>query len=315
MIIDRNASVTPHRFESPRLRRTIGKRLGRADRDDMLRALLLVSEVRMAGNITAAWREFYQKADREFEDAGRRRDRLSWRRSDQVAVGCCKAAGDLAAKLWGERQEAAEALEQCEQIAQGFSSRVGLNHDGQTDLADSRAALAVLNDYLTPARQRFNALLADDCEALHSLARREERKRESAGTLRSTIEQLDSMAQEDFDDAIRQALENSGFQTSSREARVIDVTRGGGKGLVFCANVQNPASSDTTDVRAILTAQRLALSSSLAKVLVVTNQQYISRAADRLTVETSPSIRLIQRFELQQWVEWGMPLRDVLADD
>ncbi|MFE5095957.1 hypothetical protein ACFRCI_37850 [Streptomyces sp. NPDC056638] len=316
MIIDRNASVTPNRFESPWLRRTMGKRIGRAGRDDMLRALLWVSEVRMADGTAAAWREFHQELERELAEAKRRRDRLSWQRSDQIAADCYEAAKELADQLWEERQGAAEALKQCEDIAQGFSSRLGLDlFDEERALPDTRAALAVLNDHLPPARQRFNKLISDDQQVLHRLGKREERKRQSAGKPGLTIEQLDAAEQDEFDDAIRQALERSGFQASSREPRTIEVTSDGETGLVFCANVQHPACDETTDVRVILTAQRLATANGLRGVVVISNLRYISRAANMLCEGTTPSVRLMQRFELQRWVEWGVPLRNVLVTD
>lgn len=279
----------------------------------MLRALLVVSEVRIADRITAAWRELHEALDREIHEAERRRDRLHWRQSDQVAVACCHAARELADKLWEERQGANEALAECKDITDRLSSRLGVELTGESsEVSDTRAALVVLNEGLQPARQRFDTLISNDQEALHHLAQHEERWRHSTDP-GITLEQIDGMEQDAFDDAIKQALERSGFQASWRQARVIEVTDDGEAGLVYCANVNRPAREDLTQVRAILTAQRLARQRDLRRVMVVTNQRFISRLANRLMDKTTPSVVLVQRFALQQWLEWGMPLRDVLA--
>ncbi|MGW7605274.1 hypothetical protein [Streptomyces antimycoticus] len=280
----------------------------------MLRALLWVAEVRMADGIATAWREFHQELDRELAEAERRRDRLYWQHSDQVAVDCQEAAKQLADELWGEQQEAADALKQCEDIVQEFSARLGLDlDDEQSALLDTRAALGVLNDHLLSARQRLAELISNDQQVLHRVAELEERKRQRASTPRVTIDRLDAMEQHEFDDAVRQALEGSGFQASLREPRVLQVSRDGATGLVFCANVQRPSLDERTDVRMLLTAQRMAKASGVRGVLVVSNLQYVSMPAYRLLQEATPSVRMVQRFALQRWVEWDMPLRNVLV--
>lgn len=310
MIIDRNAGVTPNRYESPWLRRTVGKRIGRADRDDMLRALLWVTEVRAADNVATAWREFKRELDRESTEAGRRRGQTSWQRSEQVAVGCHEAADKLADALWQEQQEAADAAEQCEDIAQELSTWLGVTFgDEQSELPDTRAALALLNDHLLSARQRLTELMSRDQKELHRLAKLEEKKRQAASARGTTIEMLDAASQPEFDDAIRQALQRLGYQAQSREPRVLEVTRDGATGLVFCANIQRPKYDEANDVRMILTAQRLAKASGFDGVLIVSNLKYVSRPAHRLLQEAPPSVQMMQRFELQRWIEWGMPLR------
>ncbi len=146
--------------------------MGRADRDDMLHALLLVTEVRIAHRTTVAWREFHAEIDRETKDAERRRDSSTWN-NDQVAADCRAAAGTLADKLWTERQGALESLTECEAITTRFGRRLGVYlTDDSCDTTDIRAALAALNDYLVTARQQLSTLLAEDRAALHSLARR-----------------------------------------------------------------------------------------------------------------------------------------------
>jgi hypothetical protein len=281
----------------------------------MLRALLWVSEVRTAGDVTGAWREFHQELNRELTEAERRRDRMAWQRSSQIAVACHEAAKSLAEELWCERQEAQEALQQCEGIAQEFSTRLGVGHDFEPQGAppETRAALGVLNDYLLPARQRLTKLLSDDRHELHRLAELEERKRQSGSRPGVTIEQLDAMEQQEFDGAVRQALEHAGLQVFPRGPRILEVSRDGEKGLVFCANTQRPAQDETTHIRMIIAAQRLARASDLDRVLVVSNVRYVSRPAYRLCEEETPSVVLVQRFELQRWIEWGIPLRNGLV--
>ncbi|OUC80470.1 hypothetical protein, partial [Streptomyces swartbergensis] len=119
--------------------------------------------------------------------------------------------------------------------------------------------------------------------------------------------------QHEFDDAVRQALQHSGFQAILREPRVLEVSRSGETGLVFCANVQRPGRDEATDVRVLLTALRLAEAGGFPGVLVISNLKYVSRPAYRFLEETTSSLRLVQRFELQRWVAWEVPLRDALV--
>nr|WP_172682184.1 hypothetical protein [Streptomyces violaceoruber] len=154
--------------------------------------------------------------------------------------------------------------------------------------------------------------MANDRQALHQLAEREDRIRHRATQPGPTILQLDAMSPDQFDLAVRQALEQSGFKTALRGPRTIEAaTRDGALGLIFCASVQNPAPDATTDVRAILTARRLAAALELG-VLVISNLKFISRPANSLLNETT-SVRLVQRLQLQEWIEWGVPVQDVLV--
>ncbi|MFI8966972.1 hypothetical protein ACIGO8_33235 [Streptomyces sp. NPDC053493] len=306
MIIDRNAGVTPNRYQSAALRRTIGRRIGRADRDDMLRALLWVSEVRLAGDLVTAWRQLYQELDREMHEAQRRRDGLSWQEGDQVGVSSRAAAEDLAEKLLAERHEAQQALKECERAAEKFAHRLGTHHSD--DLTVLRTVLSVLNDQLQSAKKRLSALLSTDKDELHGLAELEQRRRAGTGT---TLEQLDQMEQSDFDRLIQQALERSGFTIVTAESKVLEVAREAFKGIVFCDHARNPASGQATDIEAIVAAQRSALDRGYSSVLVVSNLQFISHPAHRLTASSQPDVEMIQRFDLQKWIEWGEPFDDV----
>ncbi|MEU8764602.1 restriction endonuclease [Streptomyces sp. NPDC048659] len=309
MIIDRNAGVTPNRYQSPLLRRTIGRRIGRADRDDMLRALLWVNEVQMAGDLTAAWRELHSRLDRETKEAERRRDRQSWETFDQVGVGTRTAAQELADKLWSERYEALEALEECERVTEKLGECLGMDYGDEQ--AGLRTVLAVLNDQLQLANERLGDLISADKAELHGWAKLEQHRRNAAVRTGVTLEQLDKMDQQEFDRAIQDALERSGFHVTSNKPAVLEVSRETETGLVICANSRNPARDQKTDIERIVDAQRLAEERGASGVLVISNLRYVSHPAHRLLQDVKPKIRLVQRFGLQQWIEWGMPLSTV----
>ncbi|MFF8604096.1 restriction endonuclease [Streptomyces sp. NPDC015232] len=306
MIIDRNAGVTPNRYESSVLRRTIGRRIGRADRDDMLRALLWVSEVRLAGDLVAAWRQLHQELDRETHEAQLRRDGQPWQWWDQVGVSSRAAAKDLTEKLSAERYEAQEALKECERVAEKLAHRLGTHHSD--DLIVLRTVLSVLNGQLQSAKKRLSDLMSTDRDELHRLAELEQRRRAGTGT---TIEQLDKMEQSDFDRVIQQALERSGFTIVTAEPKVLEVAREAFKSIVFCDHAKRPASEQATDIEAIVAAQRFALERGYSSVLVVSNLRFISHPAHRLTESSQPGVEMIQRYDLQRWIEWGEHFDDV----
>ncbi|MEU3408931.1 hypothetical protein ABZ766_33985 [Streptomyces sp. NPDC006670] len=311
MMIDRNADVTPHRYESPLLRRAIGRRIGHADRDDMLRALLWSTEVRIAAEVTLGWRELFGELRQEVQAAERRRDRLSWQGSDQVARRCRKAAIKLLIALQEEQRNAAEAIDHCMDLTDEFRNCLGTaTDDRQEPLADARGALAALNDELSAARSRFTDRMDEDRKELHRLAELERKRRDAPGP---TIRQLDGMQQDEFDTIVQQALERSGFRTRHRAPRVIEVSRGRGRGLVYCANVQEPDTEKMVHVRDLVAVQRLAEVSGTGSVLLVSNLPYISRAALRHLEGMSCDVKHVDRFDLQQWIEWGTPLQALEA--
>ncbi|MER5747165.1 restriction endonuclease [Streptomyces sp. NPDC002225] len=311
MIIDRKAGITPNRYQSYHLRRTIGRRIGRADRDDMLRALLWMSEVRVASDLTAEWRELHRKLDRETTAAEGRRSRNSWDTSDQVGESTRAVAKDLADELWSERYEAREALKECERVAEKISGRLGMDHsDERTDL---RAVLSVFKDQLQLANERLSDLLAKDKAQLHGLAELEQHRRALGARTGVTLEQLDKMDRQEFDRVIEDALERSGFKVTFNGPAVLEVSRGTGTGLVICANSQNPDCDQKIDVEQVVNVQRLAEEREVGTVLLVSNLRYFSHPAYRLLQELKPDITGIQRFELQRWIEWGMPLSTVVG--
>lgn len=269
----------------------------------------------MAGAVASAWREFLQDIKRELSEAEQRRDRY-WQRSDQVAAGCQEAAAKLADDLWRERTAAEEVLQQCEVIVREFTARLGRHEldDERCLLLDSRAALGVLSDHLGPAKQRLAELLADNRGSLHQLAMLELRQRHRTTKSLATLEQLDAMDQHEFDEIVFRGLSRGGFQPLLLEPRILTFVGAGARGLVYCANVQRPRHDAVTDARAILSAQREARSRDIGHVLIVTNLMFISSIGNQIFDASDLSMTLLQRPDLQRWIDWGMPLRDVVAD-
>ncbi|MFI6143747.1 hypothetical protein ACIBCC_36860 [Streptomyces griseus] len=309
MIIDRNASVTPNRYETPWLRRSIGKRLGRASRDDVLSAFVWVAEVRLAEGVAEDWREFCAQVAREREEAETRRDRLRWRfHGDQVADLCRTYASKVVEELHDEHFHAEQSLSQCNEMAREISHRLGLGPgDGNAAYGDTQLALGILHGQLEAARRRVDAVMGKYRRKVHLLAEVEERQRR--GTASPSLTELDAMTSDQFDEVIRGAFERSGFQTKACGSRLTEISRDDETQLVYSAHVQNPKSRETNDVRSMIRAQCAAEASGRDAVLVLTNLEYISHPANLHIEETTPDVRLVQRAELQRWIHWEMPLQ------
>ncbi|MFF7780370.1 restriction endonuclease [Streptomyces tanashiensis] len=313
MIIDRNAGVTPNRYQSQPLRRTIGKRIGRADRDDMLQALLWVSEVRIADDLVLTWRRFRQAIEREKQEAQLRRDKTRWQ-LDQVTVLAHEAADKLLKELADEVLEAGQALAECEQALQALRNRLGKSpHYEQDRLSDLRTVLSALSDQLPTAKERLAALLTMDIERLRPLAELEQRQSQAPIETSVPLHQIDDMKQDDFEQVIRRALERSGYHIVSAAPKALEVAREAFNGIVFCDHARRPASNQSTGVEQIAAAQRLAAERGYSSVLVISNLRFISHPAHRLTESREPAVEMIQRFDLQRWLEWGEPLNDLVV--
>ncbi|MFB7609843.1 restriction endonuclease [Streptomyces gardneri] len=313
MIIDRNAGVTPNRYQSQPLRRTIGKRIGRADRDDMLQALLWVSEVRIADDLVLAWRRFRGQIEREKQEAQLRRDKNRWQ-LDQVTVLVREAADKLLKELAEEEFEAQEALAECEHALQALRNRLGNSpHYEQDRLTDLRTVLSALTEQLPMAKERLTALLATDRERLHPLAELEQLQRQAPIEAGIPLHQIDDMKQDDFEQVVRQALERSGYHVVSAAPKAFEVGREAFMGIVFCDHARNPTPSQSTGVEQIAAAHRLAAERGYGSVLVISNLRFISHPAHRLTEGREPGVEMIQRFDLQRWLEWGEPLNDLVV--
>lgn len=313
MIIDRHASVTPNRYEASWLRRSIGKRLGRADRDDLLAALVWVAEVRLAEGLTEEWREFCAHLQRETDDAEKRRNMLAWTSDDQLADHMGERASKVADALREEHYEAEQCLSQCKQIAKEASNRLGLAPDeGYEDCRETRVSLGILAAQLEAGQQRVDQLMSEYRGRAHVLAEIEALHQRSTNT--PTLTQLDAMTSDQFDEVIRKMFERSGWQTKPCSPRITEISRDHEKVLVYSAHVQNPKENETSDVRSMVRAQFAARAAGFDAVLTITNLKYISHPAHRYAEEAAPTVRLAQRNELQRWVQWGMPLEEAEAE-
>lgn len=309
VIIDRNAGVTPNRYETSSLRRAIGKRLGRADRDDVLSAFIWVAEVRLAEELTANWRDFCAQLSREVSDAETRQAKLTWQfYDDQVADRCRTYASKVADKLSGEHFEAQEALQQCHDMAEEIGGRLGLRREGTVaPQGDTQLSLGIFHAQLTDAQVRVGKIMGRYRQKSHELAMLEERQKR--GTTTPTLTKIDAMTSDQFDEVIRQALRRSGFQTTDRGCRITEISRGTKKELVYSAHVQQPKHNEATDLRSMVRAQHVAEAEGFDDVWAITNLKFISTPAKRHIEETAPTVRLVQRPELQRWIQWEMPLR------
>ncbi|MFI0020307.1 hypothetical protein [Streptomyces griseus] len=307
MIIDRHASVTPNRYEASWLRRSIGKRLGRADRDDLLAALVWVAEVRLAEGLTEEWREFCAHLQREQDGAKKRRNLLAWTSDDQLADHMGERASKVADALGEEHYEAEQCLSQSKQIAQEASDRLGLGPgEGDEACRETRVSLGILAAQLEAARQRVDQLMSEYRVKAHDLAELEALHQRSTHT--PTLAQLDAMTSDQFDEVIRKMFERSGWVTKACGPRITEISRADEKMLVYSAHVQNPKVDEASDVRSMVRAQFAARAAGFDAVLAITNLKYISHPADRYTEETDLTVQLAQRSELQRWIQWEMPL-------
>ncbi|MFJ4858663.1 hypothetical protein [Streptomyces sp. NPDC088730] len=308
MIIDRNAGVTPNRYETSSLRRAIGKRLGRADRDDVLSSFIWVAEVRLAEELTANWRDFCDQLSREMNDANARKARLSWQfDDDQVADRCQTYASKVADKLSDEHFEAQQALQQCHDIAREIGGRLGLKADRRdAHQDDTQLSLGIFHAQLAAAQARVEKIMGRYRQKTHELAKLEEHQKRGAAT--PTLTKLDAMTSDQFDEVIRQAFGRSGFQTTDLGCRITEISRGTEKALVYSAHVQQPEHKEITNLRSMVRAQRAAEAAGFDAVWAITNLKFISHPAHRHIEETVPAVHLIQRPELQRWIQWEMPL-------
>ncbi|MFH9568489.1 hypothetical protein [Streptomyces globisporus] len=307
MIIDRHASVTPNRYEASWLRRSIGKRLGRADRDDLLAALAWVTEVRLAEGLAEEWREFCAHLNREQDDAENRRNLLAWTSDDQLADHMGERASKVADALSEEHHEAKQCLNQSKQIAQAASHRLGLGPgEGNEACRETRVSLGILAAQLEAGRQRVDQLMSEYRGKAHELAELEALHQRSTNT--PTLAQLDAMTSDQFDAVTRKRFERSGWQTKACGPRITEISRDDERQLVYSAHVQNPGENETSDVRSMVRAQFAARAAGFDAVLAITNLKYISHPAHRYNEEAGLTVELAQRNELQRWIQWEMPL-------
>ncbi|MGW8355565.1 hypothetical protein [Streptomyces wedmorensis] len=172
-------------------------------------------------------------------------------------------------------------------------------------MSDLGTALSALSDQLSMAKDRLATLLAKDSMRLHPLAELEQRQRAAPTETRTPLHQIDDMKQDDFEQVIRQALEWSEYHIVSAAPKAFEVARDAFKGLVFCDHARHPALKQCPGVEQIAAAQRLAAERGYSSVLVISKLRFISHPAHRLTEGRAPAVEMIQRFDLQRWLEWG----------
>ncbi|WP_405785865.1 restriction endonuclease [Streptomyces sp. NBC_01367] len=275
----------------------------------MLRAFLWVSEVRIAVGLAREWRSFLEQVTRERTEAEHRRDSNAYRSPDQVTEVTWQVARKLVKHLGAEEFEAQHALAECEAAAGVFGSQLGKDLRLQEErLSDLRAALSGLRSQLSGAKKRLDSLLEKDRKRLRQIAEIEMLKRQASTDAGTSLHQLDQMTQQDFEQAVREATQRSGFEVVHYEPRMIEVKRGGSKGIIFCEHGRHPTRDEYTSIEQIVTAQRLASERGHSSVLVITNLRFVSHPAHRFMQGRHPKVQLVQRFELQRWIEWGVPL-------
>ncbi|MFJ6054705.1 hypothetical protein [Streptomyces sp. NPDC092307] len=93
----------------------------------------------------------------------------------------------------------------------------------------------------------------------------------------------------------------------------LEVVREGVKDLVFYDHVKHPRQGQSTGIKAVSTAQRLAAERGYTSVLMVSNPRFISQPAYRLSERRRPVVGMIQRFDLQRWIEWAESYDELVA--
>ncbi|WP_138909247.1 restriction endonuclease [Streptomyces chryseus] len=332
MIIDRAAGVTPTRFVDRGLRKEIGRLIGAASRDTMLRAFLWVSECQIAQEICEEWEAHASQLDRELRDAVERQaatvaPSYSWIADsrDQITKGCHEASSALVVKLEDESAEARQAHQECTQVLFELSCQLGQRGTQTLPVADSCGTplldtLGPLREQLDASRKRFAALVAQDREELHELAILEESRQRSADRGSSvSLHRIDASPSSEFVDLVKSLLERDGFQTRcpggvGSEVLVLATCREGHTSLVRVHHVRGtegwkpePTEMSTPKLHAALL---VAKQHGADDVTVVTNRDF-SRPARRYADEHDMS--LLDRNDLQRWAVWGQSM--ICSDD
>ncbi|MGK5546692.1 restriction endonuclease [Streptomyces sp. URMC 127] len=328
-MIDRNAGVTPSRYADSGLRKAVGELIGRADRDDMLRALILVSECRMAQDIGDAWAAHAAMLEREVKEAKRRADGTKqppgygFDTRNPVDKAAHQASNRLREELTRELREAREAHQECVSTLEKNTYILGYvpaePASGSLLEPDLLDAMAVLRDQLRSARQRVGEIMDRDRADLHDLAFQEEYRRSSAGAEAPVrLRDIDRMAPGAFADLVEQLLRRDGYPThrpaAARAERMITANVSGGPVTFFAHRVDGSRGSamawaagpagdiGTPDLHRM---HRLAAQCTDQPLVVVTNGGF-SRPAQRYAAQHG--IGLLGRDLLLRWAEWQEPL-------
>lgn len=328
VIIDRAAGVTPNRFLDKGLRQEVGRLIGKATRDDMLRTFLWVSECQIAHDICEAWAKHISVLDRELREAVQRqadtRSRsYSWGYDsrDQVTKDCHQAAMALADGLRQERNEAGQAHHECTQVLFELSSHFGMPLTKRVPIADTSGAplldtLGPLRKQLDAARSRLAVLITEDREVLHELALRESYRRQSlTDESPVSLTDIDSMKPSVFVELAEAMLQRDGFQTArpvgAGSAAVVSATCPRGHALLLSTHRvqrpygQTPEPAAMVGTPALYTVRAITERLKVDLVVVVTNGHF-SEPARRYGDEND--MWLLARRDLQWWAEWREPL-------
>ncbi|MFK0112555.1 restriction endonuclease [Streptomyces sp. NPDC091217] len=328
MIIDRTAGVTPNRFLDRGLRQDVGRLIGKATRDDMLRTFLWASECQIAHEICEAWTEHISVLDRELREAVQRQAdtqgrTYSWGYDsrNQVTKDCHQTTVILVSGLRKERNEAGQAHHECSQVLFELTSHFGTSLTKRVPIADASGAplldtLAPLRKQLDAARSRLAALIADDREALHELALREGYRRVSLADDSSvSLADIDSMTPVAFGDLVEVMLQRDGFRTArpvgvGRTSVVAATCPRGHLLLVSTHRVQAPFGqapepAARVGAPALHTVRVVAERLEPDLVVVVTNGHF-SEPARRYG--DANDMWLLPRRDLQSWAEWQEPV-------
>ncbi|MEV6774738.1 restriction endonuclease [Streptomyces syringium] len=327
-MIDRNAGVVPTHYSDPGLRKAVGELIGRADRDDLLRALILVSECRMAQDIGNAWAAHVAMLEREAAEAERRADGTKPPGygpdpRNPVDKGAHRAGTRLKEGLARELCEAREAHQECVSTLDDNTYTLGhlpvAQAPGDLQEPDLLDAMAALRDQLRTAQQRFTEIMNRDRVTLHDLALQEEYRRSSIGAEESVhLRDIDRMDPGTFAHLVELLLQRDGCQTqrpaATQAGQMIAATADGGRRLTFFARrVDDPRDSSmgwttgpasdisTTDIHRM---HRLAAQCTDDSLIVVTNGGF-SRPARRYAAQHR--IGLLGRDALLRWAQWQEP--------
>ncbi|WP_329202785.1 MULTISPECIES: restriction endonuclease [unclassified Streptomyces] len=310
MIIDRDANVTPHRYQHAVVRKEMGRLIARGDKDDLLACLLWTGECRIAETICKAWEDHVGWLRKERDEAKHRsQSRLGhW---DQVSIDCRAAASDLQEGLEIELVEAKQALAEATVLSSEISEHFGLNLEARAQAEKAHGytldTLAILRNQLEQAQSRLADLLAHDRRQLHDLAITESFKRRAERTL--TLAQIDQMSATAFRELVQQLLATDVHPVVTPVGRSLLASLGSGRRIsVTAKHVRRSQAgglpNDAVSTSVVHEAHRAAVSAD-AEAIVVTNGTITQPA---LRYAAANQVRLIDRTKLQRWAEWGEPM-------
>ncbi|MFE9468766.1 restriction endonuclease [Streptomyces virginiae] len=309
MIIDRDANVTPHRYEHAVVRKEMGRLIARADKDDLLACLLWTGECRIAETICKAWEDHAAWLCKEMDEA-KHRSQSRFFHWDQVSIDCRAAASDIQESLEIELVEAKQALAEATLLSSEISGHFGLDLEARAQAEKARGytldTLAILRNQLEQAQSRLADLLAQDRRRLHDLAITESFKRRAERTL--TLTQIDQMSATAFRELVQRLLANDGHPVVTAGHSLLASVGSGRRISITVKHVRRSQAgglpNDAVGTFVLHKAYRAAVSAD-TEAIVVTNGTITQPA---LRYAAANQVRLIDRSKLQRWAEWGEPM-------